>query len=66
MDSATLESLKVAFTAAPSAELAKVIALNAIKDSHGDISEYLPYVKAPLENTEALRLADFLINLDSL
>ena len=62
MDSATLESLKVAFTAAPSAELAKVIALNAIKDSHGDISEYLPYVKAPLENTEALRLADFLIN----
>lgn len=62
LDSVTLESLKSAFTAAPSAELAKVIIFNAIRDSDCDISEFLPHIKIPLENTEALQLADFLIN----
>ncbi|WP_202819765.1 ATP-binding protein [Thaumasiovibrio subtropicus] len=62
MDKKTLEGLKVAFQAAPSAELAHIIVMHSLGEAAENIMRFLPYLTKPLEDEDAIALADFLID----
>jgi len=65
LDRKTLQGLELAYSNAPSAELAKIIVLALIQA--GELSSILKYIEAielPLEEADALSIGDCLVDID--
>ncbi|MCJ8313972.1 MAG: ATP-binding protein [Saccharospirillaceae bacterium] len=61
MDQNTLSSLKLAFTSAPSSELAKILILNSFSEKIELFLSYLTHLSLPLEDTETCKIAEHLL-----
>ena len=62
MDSQTLETLIIAFDAAPSGDLARVISVELLKQSQPDrVSTYLSQIETPLTDEHAKELLELLL-----